>query len=208
MEKFIISKILKADLIEVDRQLRNNGYTHDMSTIILIKKTFVAISNLVDFERIIRNIYKNNNSLSTLYKISSKEFEFIQYLRNKYAGHIQPDLLTVAIQWKPEMRYLLNEIDKAESIYFYNICILETAINTYVDQDGRHKVFDSETDLSYPPDFKRFLIFLEKVISTAITYLNEIGKEISKDIEMLDPSQQNIEHWLAAGKTEFKYLKK
>ncbi|HDV0629037.1 TPA: hypothetical protein RHI17_001204, partial [Acinetobacter baumannii] len=72
----------------------------------------------------------------------------------------------------------------------------------------KHKVFDSEKDLLYPPDFNRFLIFLEKVISTAITYLSEISKEISKDIEMLDSSQQNIEHWVVAGKTEFKYLKK
>ena len=56
----------------------------------------------------------------------------------------------------------------------YNLFFLETAINTYVDDQGRHKFFDSETDLLYPPDEKRFRETLLESIDDASEFLNAL----------------------------------
>lgn len=207
MEQFIKSKLLKADLVEIDRQLKDFGFK-DMQSIILIKQAFIAIANLVDFELTIRAIYASHRELSGIYSRASKEYVFGKYLRNKFVGHIKPELLAKAIEWKPELRYMLQDTDKPEVMFMYNLWILDAAINTYVGPDGTHKLFKSETDLVYPPDFKRFLIFLTHVIKSGIEYLDALNAALAENIEMRDHTQQELEHWLAAGKTEFEYIKK
>ena len=119
-------------------------------------------------------LYKEAPHLSEIYKTASKEFKFAKYLRNKFAAHIHPELLAKAIEWKPELRFLADRMDEQQIMQFCNLCVLETAINTYVDQSGDHLVFDSETDLFFPNDTERFSRFLEKVIRTGIQYLTEL----------------------------------
>ncbi len=207
MEKFIKSKLLKADLVEIDKQFEDSGFK-DMSSIILFKHAFVTIANLVDFELTVRSIYAERRNLSTIYAEASKEFEFAKYLRNKFIGHINPELLEKAIGWRPEMRYILKGTDEPEVMFMYNLWVLETAINTYVKPDGSHRLFESETDFIYSPDRKRFLIFLTHVVKSGIEYLKALSKVLANKVEMLDHTKQDLEHWLSSGKTEFKYIKK
>lgn len=207
MERFIKSKLLKADLVEIDRQFEDSGFKN-MSSIVLVKQAFVVIANLVDFELTVRSIYAENRDLSAIYAKASKEFEFAKYLRNKFVGHIKPELLDKAIEWKPELRYMLKGTDKPEVMFMYNLWVLETAINTYVKPDGSHKVFESETDLVYPPDLKRFLIFLAHVVKSGIEYLNALSLVLGDRVEMLDPTQQEIEHWRKAAITDFEFIRK
>jgi hypothetical protein len=207
MEKFIKSKLLRADLVEIDRQFEDFGFK-DMSSIVLVKQAFVAIANLVDFELALRSIYAENRNLSAIYSKASKEFDFAKYLRNKFIGHIKPELLEKAVEWKPELRCMLKDTDKPEFMFMYNIWVLETAINTYVKPDGAHKIFESETDLVYPPDLKRFLIFLTHVVKTGIEYLDVLGVVLGSKIKMLDHTQKDLEHWLVAGKADFEYVRK
>jgi hypothetical protein len=207
MERFIKSKLLKADLIEIDRQLEENGFK-DISSMLLIKQAFITIANLVDFELTVRPIYAEHRELSTIYSKASKEYDFSKYLRNKFIGHIKTELLKKAIEWKPELRYCLKETDDPQVIFIYNVWILETAINSYVHPDKSHKIFESETDLTYPPDMKRFLIFLTHVITSGIEYLDALGAAIGKNIEMPDRTEQDITYWKEAGGTEFAFIKK
>ena len=207
MDQFIKSKLLKADLVEIDRQFEDSGFK-DMSSIVLVKQAFVAIANLVDFELTVRSIYAENRDLSAIYANASKEFEFAKYLRNKFIGHIKPELLEKAIEWKPELRYVLKDTDKPEVMFMYNLWVLETAINTYVKPDGNHKLFESKTDLVYPPDLKRFLVFLTHVVKSGIEYLEALSLVLGNKIEILDPAQQDLEHWLTAGKTDFEFIRK
>jgi len=208
MEKFIKSKLLKADLVEIDRQFEYSGFKKDMASIVLVKQAFVAIANLVDFELTVRSMYAENRGLSAIYAKASKEFDFTKYLRNKFIGHIKPELLEKAIEWKPELRYMLKNTDKPEVMFMYNLWVLETAINTYVNPNGNHKVFESEIDLVYPPDLKRFLIFLTHVVKSSIEYLEALSLVLGNKIEMLDLTQQDLEHWLTAGKTDFEFIRK
>lgn len=207
MERFITIQLLKADLEEIDRQLQNNGF-RDMLGVLLVKQAFIAVANLVDFELSVRPLYQAHRELSAEYKKASKEFEFAKYLRNKFIGHIKPELLEKAIEWKPELRYLLKRTGEKEVMFMYNLWILETAINTYVNSDGKHKIFESETDLVYPPDLKRFLDFLSLIVKSGIAFLSLLGETLAKSIEMADPKEQNLEHWLAAGDTQFEFIRK
>ena len=208
MEQFIEAKLLKADLIELDRQFEDEGIQNAMSTILLYKHAFVSIANVVDFELSIRSHYAKHRNLSSVYAGAAKEFEFAKYLRNKLVGHIHNELIEKAIEWRPEFKYTLHRTDEPEAMYIYNLWLLETAINTYVNPDGTHKLFASETDLMYPPDWKRFLIFLTKIVKSGIEYLEAVGEALGSDIEMPDLSDADLNDWIKAGKTDFQFLTK
>ena len=118
-------------------------------------------SNLVDFERTIRSLYKEHQELSKGFKKYENNYEFAKYLRNKFVGHIHTELIEKAIEWKPELRIMANKMENQKLMTVTNIFVLETAINTFVDAEEKNKFFETETDLMYPPDWKRFLDFLE-----------------------------------------------
>lgn len=179
-----------------------------MSSFVLVKQAFVAIANLVDFELTVRSIYATNRGLSEIYAKASKQYELAKYLRNKFVGHIKIELLAKAIEWKPQLRYMLKDTDKPNVMFMYNLWVLETAINTYVKPNGEHKIFESETDLSYPPDLKRFLVFLTHLVKSGVEYLDCLSVILGRNVEMLDHTQQKLEDWQTAGETEFEYIKK
>lgn len=207
MEQFIKSKLLKADLKEIDQQLSENGF-QNMSSMLLVKQALLTVSNLVDFEVTIREIYKEHRVLSEKYSFFEKNYKFAKYLRNKFIGHIKQELIQKSIEWKPELRYLLKYSDESNTIFAFNLFVLETAINTYINSDGSHQLFESETDLIYPPDMKRFLTYLSETMRSAIDYLHDLGQALGKSVEMLDLSEQKLEHWMEAGKTKFEFIKK
>lgn len=171
MENFIKARLIKSDLIEILVQFEHYNLK-DMSSIILLKQALISIANLVDFERTIRVIYSEHRNLSSIFNKMYVEYEFAKYIRNKFVGHIKIDLLTKAIEWKPELRYLLHETNDPKVMFLYNIWILETTINSFVDSNGKHRVFDSDTGLIYPPDYQRFINFINETIKSAIEYLN------------------------------------
>lgn len=52
---------------------------------------------------------------------------------------------------------------------FLGYAVLESAINTFVDGE-RHRIFESDTDLAYPPDLTRFLNFLGATVHVGIAW--------------------------------------
>ncbi|HCM1961576.1 TPA: hypothetical protein N3A49_000936 [Salmonella enterica subsp. salamae serovar 56:l,v:z39] len=88
--------------------------------------------------------------------------------------------------------------------------MLETAINSYVDVNGGHQLFESETDLNYPPDMERFLIFLAKIIKSSINYINDLIVVLSKKIEVdkVYDEYEQMQLWIEAGKTDFEFIRK
>ena len=167
MEELIKARLIKSDLIEILKQFELY-ILKDMSSIILLKQALICIANLVDFERTMRIIYNEHRNLSSAFNEMYAEYEFAKYIRNKFVGHIKIELLTKAIEWKPELRYLIHKTNEPKIMFLYNIWILETTINSFVDSNGKHKIFNSDTDLIYPPDYQRFINFLTKTIKSAI----------------------------------------
>ena len=206
MEKLIKARLIKSDLIEILKQFELY-ILKDMSSIILLKQALICIANLVDFERTMRIIYNEHRNLSSAFNEMYAEYEFAKYIRNKFVGHIKIDLLTKAIEWKPELRYLLHKTNDPEVMFLYNIWILETTINSFVDSNGKHRIFNSDTDLIYPPDYQRFINFITETIKSAIEYLNILDAILYISIDEYEKTE-NIEHWLLASHTIFKYIKK
>lgn len=207
LDRYIAARLLQADLSAIDTHFSEVGIP-DMAGIVCLKNAFLALANMVDFERTIRDIYKEHKTLSTVFSENQRNYEFAKYLRNKLVGHIHSELIEKAIEWKPELRYLAPQMDDQKVMLMVNIFILETAINTYVGEDGKHKVFGSETDLIYPPDWKRFVDYLEVSIRSAINYLGNLCGVLSATIDHPAPDQLDFELWAKAGGTDFAFLKK
>lgn len=205
----IKARLIQADLKEIDREFEENGFGN-LFTMVLFKQALISVANLVDFELTVRKMYQENPQLSVRYRKSINEFEFAKYLRNKFVGHIKPELIEKAIEWRPEMRFYLNKMSESHAMAFYNEWILETAINSYVKPDGTHKIFSSETALDYPPDKTRFLIFITKIIKDGISFIEELISYMDIDYETL--CNLNLKEQLLlglnAGKTNFEFIKK
>ena len=120
--KLIKARLIKSDLIEILNQFERCSLKN-MSSIILLKQALISIANLVDFERTMRVIYSEHRNLSSIFNEMYDEYEFAKYIRNKFVGHIKIDLLTKAIEWKPELRYLLHKTNDPEVMFLYNIWI-------------------------------------------------------------------------------------
>jgi hypothetical protein len=90
----------------------------------------------------------------------------------------------------------------------FNLFFLETAINTYVDHQGRHKLFDSETDLVYPPDEKRFRETLLKSIDDASEFLQALEQIFRPLVSIPETREEQLKLFVRAGRTDFEYLRK
>lgn len=207
LDRYIAARLLQADLSAVDGHFSEVGIS-DMDGIVCLKNAFLALATLVDFERTVRDLYKEHRTLSAVFSDNQRNYEFAKYLRNKFVGHIHSELVEKAVEWKPELRYLAAQMDAPKIMLMVNIFVLETAINTYVGEDGKHKVFESETDLAYPPDWKRFVDYLEISIRSAMRYLGDLCGVLSAAIDHPAPDNFDFELWARAGETEFGFLKK
>jgi hypothetical protein len=205
LESLLQASIYRADLEIVDSHFGAIGIT-DLTGMLHLKSALVTLANFCDFELTVRPTYKEHPEPSAIVRPLRKNMEFSKYLRNKFVGHIHPDLIAKAIEWQPILRHAATSLDEPKAMLMVNLWILETTINTYIDADGKHKVFDGETDLMYPPDWARFLDFLETTVRGGIYYLNTLQQLWGPNIlpNLQDPF--DLELALKAGKTEFKFL--
>ncbi len=206
-EKIIKVFLLKSDLIQIDKSL-DEPIEEGMLKILLIKNIFITISNLVDFELSLRSMYRENPHLSKIYKQAKKEFEFAKYIRNKYVGHIKDELIVKSIEWRPELKYFYSKDKDSNMGYIYNLFILETIINTYVDNNGKHRIFDTDTDLTYPENMTRFLDYLYFTVQTGIKFLTEVTNTLESKINLIAITDADKDDWIKAGQTDFQYIKK
>ena len=207
LDRYIAARLLQADLSAIDLHFSRTGIT-DMAGITHLKNAFTALANMVDFEKKVRGIYKKHRMISAVFSKNKENYEFAKYLRNKLVGHIHPELIEKTIEWKPVLRHLAIHMNHQRCMFAVNILVLETAINTYVDADGKHRVFPSEIDLLYTPDWMRFIDYLEVSIGSAIHYLGGLCEALSEDIDHPAPGQIDFELYLKAGMTAFAFLRK
>ena len=126
------------DVIGLGKTIKNNTLN-----LYLLKDTLKDLSSYVRSEKLVT---KRRELLSYL--------EFMNYLRNIISGHLDTIVITNAIQWQPAL--LTNET-KEDCNYQLNILytgLIESAINSSIDVDGNHKVFQDEIDVYYPPNQK------------------------------------------------------
>lgn len=85
---------------------------------------------------------------------------------------------------------------------------LETAINTYAVPETRHKIFESDTDLNYPPDLTRFLNFTGETALGAIAYSALLIEVSRSHMEVPNYEAELLELAIKAGGTTFAVLTK
>jgi hypothetical protein len=204
LEQVIHAEIVRADLVLVDARFSSVGIG-DLDGMVHLKAAFISLANAADFELQARPSYKEYPTPAALVKELKQNLEFAKYLRNKVVGHLHPELIPKAIEWQPMFRHMPGRFDKPGLALIANLWLLETAINTYVDQAGKHKVFETETDLMYPPDWARFRDFLEVTIRGSLAYLSSLVDYWAPKVAPLDASF-DLELAVKAGNTDFKFL--
>lgn len=205
LEQLLQAGVHCADLQVVDSHFTATGIT-DLAGVLHLKSVLITLANLCDFEVTVRPTYKDYAEPSGIIKPLRNNLDFSKYLRNKFVGHIHPALLAKAIEWQPMLRHATARLHDPKAMFLVNLWLLETAINTYVEADGTHKIFSSETDLMYPPDWTRFLDFLQTTVRGGIEYLKLLQAVWSPEILPDLQKPFDIELALKAGKTQFKFL--
>lgn len=154
-----------------------------------------------------RSMYKDHPELGAKHAELTKAFEFFKYIRNKFVGHLVPELTDKTFEWQPTAHHMLGKATVGDQLIL-SWFILEAVINTFTDPDTGHKIFDSETDLNYPPDQARFLNFLGETTVKSLEYSEQLIKASASYIELPDMEGDWLNLAIKAGKTNFEYLKK
>lgn len=161
----------------------------------------LTINKFVEFVRKYQKNIPKNIEFNTIHQKLTNEYQFIKHLRNKISGHLDKILLEKAAQWEPTVFF--NTINKNTQITLAYKTLFESAINSYIDDEGRHKIFDSEIDLFYPENNVLFLDTIHNINEQSLKLLLIIKKSLESDIEFITNKNQLFENERRAGETDF-----
>ncbi|HAR44090.1 MAG TPA: hypothetical protein DCS07_15900 [Bdellovibrionales bacterium] len=167
--------VIDYDLRYYDKQLRRpiEAAEHSIWWLRCTRDIFVVLKNLNDVLVRVKKLpgLKDAPEFNAKTKALNKKVDFINHVRNKSAGHLDPFLTERAVQWAPE---IFHESANREMLVF--LCyraLLEASINSFLAPDGRQKLFDHEIDILYPPDRKEFFNFMWGVVSDSLIWVAE-----------------------------------
>lgn len=205
---YISIMIISVDIVE-------NGYAYsqaaEKNNIIecfrQLKNAFIPYSLLEGSLKCFSKYTIGNTDLSDKMRDLRKRLHFMNHLRNKCSGHLDNEVLDKAIQWEPT---LFNNESMFSNAYIFLIykALLESAINSYCDENGVQKYFLTEIDLCYPPNWELFLNFMAESQVTSIDFLNEIKKVIASQIKPIDTREDLFTQAIIASKTDFRLQKR
>jgi hypothetical protein len=193
----ISARLAHGDLVSADAALEADPSDQGVR-LILVKHLLLSCANVADLELISRGLYREHPEIGEIITPHRRNFEFAKYIRNIAVGHVNPALCRKAIEWRPELNAVLAT-PRAEGDVFLSYAIIETAINTFVDGD-HHRIFESDTDLGYPPDLTRFLNFLGNTVHVGIAYCEALAAAAVRHAELPDFHSNLFELAIKAGK--------
>lgn len=85
--------------------------------------------------------------------------------------------------------------------------LIESCINSYVDEKGIQKNFNTEIDFMYPPDVNLFYSYLQELVNQSINWLITSSSHILESIVHYDKSRMR-EFATVAAKTNFNLKEK
>jgi hypothetical protein len=175
--------ILKDELQNFDTLLSEVIKDSDtwLSKLRATRGVFLTLNNVKDAADRLRIQGSAEFTLST--RTLRKKLVFANHFRNRGIGHLNDTLLKRAAQWSPHIFYELSKDNISFKLIESHRAIIESCINSYVDKNGRQKVFDTEIDLMYPPDAKQFYTYLSTLVNESIDWLNEASKIIFSCID-------------------------
>lgn len=199
---FICLTILRHDLKCFDEELSEvvdniDGLAHKMRN---TRNVFVSLHNLKDSMNRIRINGDAQFVLET--KSLRRDLDFIVHIRNKGVGHLDRVLLERAAQWTPEIFHIKSHESDDYLTFLSYKAVLESTINSYLNEDGQQKVFKTEIDFLYPPDSHQFFEFLSNIVKRSINWL-ENAREVVRSGIGLHSDEQIKEMAAIAGQTNF-----
>lgn len=194
------------DLAIVHEALEEN--TSGLSMFVVLSRHLILeMGNVADLASISGGLYKDHRELSELHNPIRKNLEFFKYIRNIYVGHFVPDLTEKTFEWMPQT-YMAIGSDDVGKQNLVSLFALETAINTYADPETGHKIFSSDTDLAYPPDYRRFCDFMGETVVATLSYLKKLIDVSASYVAIPDFERDMLQLAMTAGKTDFSKLTK
>lgn len=205
---YISIMIISADIVE-------NGYAYsqaaEKNNVIecfrQLKNAFIPYSLLEGSLKCFSKYTIGNKDLSDKMKELRKRLHFMNHLRNKCSGHLDSEVLDKAIQWEPSL-FNKDIIFSDTHIYYIYKALLESAINSYCNENGVQKYFLTEIDLFYPPNWESFLNFMSESEVTSIDFLNDIKKIIVSQIKPTETMEDLLKQAMIASKTDFRLQKR
>ena len=144
------------------------------------RSVFVTLNNVSDVLNT-ANIDRTDDYV-TLSRQLKKKLSFANHFRNRGIAHLDQTLTERAVQWTPQI--FNSNIKEHEDIKVIegHKSIIETCINSFVDENGLQKIFKTEIDLMYPPNTKQFYEYLFELVTESIVWLNESSALLSAQI--------------------------
>lgn len=162
------------------------------------------ILTLYKFKELLQSVGKElkyDEEFIKLKKTILKELDFINHIRNKISAHFDKILSEKAAQWEPYIFFEENKNEEFKVVLTYKT-FFESSINSYIDKNDHHLIYNGEIDLNLPNDRAIFLGTIYKLNNTSINILFLIKTSLENQDIFFDKSQQYIES-KKAGLTDF-----
>lgn len=200
--KYLNLLILKADLI-----VSNN----------LLLQPIVKLSQLHEHFRVTRSVFltlnnvKDSSNRIGIRKPSEfvsktralrKKLEFVNHFRNIGVGHLDESLLRRAAQWMPFIFHESIKEDENQKLLLTEKAVIESCINSFIDESGSQKIFGHEIDLFYPPDADVFFKYVSEIVTEAIDWIDAALAILRENIRH-HTSEETLELSAIAGQTSF-----
>jgi hypothetical protein len=176
--QYINCLLLKDELQNFDALLSEAISDADtwLSKLRSTRGVFLALNNVKDAADRFR--VEGSTELTLKTRALRKNLIFANHFRNRGIGHLNDTLLKRAAQWSPQIFYESSKDNNSFKLIEAHRAIIESCINSYVDKDGKQKVFGTEIDLIYPPDAEKFYSYLSTLVNESITWLSEASEII------------------------------
>jgi len=161
---------------------------------------FLTLNNAKDAA--VRMRIKNSTEFTSKTRSLRKNLIFANHFRNRGIGHLNDTLLERAAQWSPQIFHESFKGDYNFKIIEAQRTIIESCINSFIDKDGKQKIFGTEIDLMYPPNAEQFYSYLSALVGETIDWLNEAAEILLNYIDHHTDDEMS-ELAAIAGQTNF-----
>lgn len=176
--------LLLKDEIQSSHELLLKTITDTESWLTKLRTTrniFLSLNNIIDImKRVNLSTPPEHVELSRSLK---KKLTFANHFRNRAVGHLDQTLLEREVQWSPQLFYISSKENEEYKILEANRIFIEAGINSFINQEGMQKIFNTKIDLMYPPDAKLFFNHLQELVEESIQWLSSSAELILSTIK-------------------------
>ncbi len=207
--QYLKSQYIKVSIIYDDLSLYDNSFYTEKGNLDSIcrmyqatKNSFLPLALLKSYINGWGRYHANDANLNDLKNKILPGLDFANYVRNKIAGHIENEVIDNSVQWEPTIfQDSIKNNGELQRFLLYR-SILESAINSYIDETGKHKIFNQEIDILFPNTCKLFYTYHIKLINESLEYLRKLKTKMNSKIIYFHGLPANL--FKKAGETDFK----